>query len=186
LHDFGKPATAKVIKGRLRFFEHEHVGARVAVEVARRLRLSRQEMHVLELWVRNHMRLGNLAAADRITEKALSRYFRDLGEDGVGMVLVSLADHYTYLRKSLWLKHKDPVEQMGFRLLSSYYEQRAKILPARLVDGHTVMKALKLKPGPIIGEILEAIQDAQTDGQVQTVDDALRFAKKAAAQLLKR
>src|SRR6185503_5696276 len=109
--DFGKPATAKVIKGRLRFFEHEHVGARVATEVSRRLRLSRQEMHVLELWVRNHMRLGNLAAADHLTEKALSRYFRDLGEDGVGMVLVSLADHYTYLRKSLWLKHKDPVEQ---------------------------------------------------------------------------
>src|SRR4029077_19486632 len=97
LHDIGKPATAKMIKGRLRFFEHEHVGARLAMKVGERLRCSRQEVQLLGLWVRNHMRPGNLAAAARITDKAISRYFRDLGEEGVGMVLISLADHYTYL-----------------------------------------------------------------------------------------
>jgi poly(A) polymerase len=177
LHDFGKPATAKVIKGRLRFFEHEHVGARLAAQVGRRLRLSRQEVQLLELWVRNHMRLGNLAAAARITDKALSRFFRDLGEEGVGMVLVSLADHYTYLRKALWGKRKDPVENMGYRLLSSYYEQRSKILPERVVDGHMLMRSLKIKPGPLVGKLLEAILDAQAEGKVTTKEQAIAFAK---------
>ena len=75
------------------------------------------------------MRMGNLAAAARITDKALSRYFRDLGEEGVGMVLVSLADHYTYLSKSLWGKGKDPAEKMGFELLRSFFDRREKSCP---------------------------------------------------------
>jgi poly(A) polymerase len=178
LHDIGKPATAKMIKGRLRFFEHEHVGASLALQVARRLRCSRQESHLLALWVRNHMRSGNLAAASRITDRALSRFFRDLGEEGVGMVLVSLADHYTYLHKSVRGKGKDPVEKMSYQLLSSYYDHRAKILPKRLVDGHDLMRHLRLKPGPVIGKLLSRIQDAQADGKVTTREEALKFAKK--------
>jgi len=178
LHDVGKPATAKVIKGRLRFFEHEHVGASLALKISQRLRLSRQEMQLLGLWVRNHMRTGNLAAAPRITDKALSRYFRDLGEDGVGMILISLADHYTYLRSLLWAKGTDPVDKISRKLLTAYYEDRAKILPEKLVNGHVLMKKLKLKPGPLIGELLEALQDAQAEGKITTAVEALAFAKK--------
>ncbi len=178
LHDIGKPATAKMIKGRLRFFEHEQVGADLVMKLGHRLRLSRQEVHLLGLWVRHHMRAGSLAAAPRITDKAVSRFFRDLGEDGVGMVLLSLADHYTYLRRSLWGKGRDPVEKMGLRLLDSYFLERSKILPEKLVDGHRLMKALRLKPGPLIGQLLGTIQDAQAEGKVRSVKEALAFAKR--------
>jgi putative nucleotidyltransferase with HDIG domain len=177
VHDIGKPATAKVIKGRLRFFEHEHVGADLAMRLGQRLRLSRQEVQLLGLWVRNHMRTGNLAAAPRFTDKALSRFFRDMGEEGVGMVLVSLADHYTYLRRALWGKGTDPVEVVSRKLLSSYYEERSKILPERLIDGHLLMKKLRLKPGPVIGQLLEAVQDAQAEGKVTTRENAVVYAK---------
>jgi putative nucleotidyltransferase with HDIG domain len=178
LHDIGKPATAKVIKGRLRFFEHEHVGADLAQAVGRRLRCSRQEVQLLALWVRNHMRLGNLAAAARVTDKAYARYFRDLGEAGVGMVLISLADHYTYLSRRRWGKGKDPVEVMGRRLLRSYFEDRPRILPPRLINGHDVMRELKIKPGPLIGRLLEKIQDAQIEGEVRTPDEALCWVRR--------
>jgi hypothetical protein len=166
-----------VIKGRLRFFEHEHVGAALAARLAQRLRLSRQETQLLGLWVRNHMRIGNLAAAPRITEKAFSRFFRDLGEDGVGMIFVSLADHYTYLRRSLWGKGTDPVEKISRRLMTSFYEERSRILPERLIDGHVLMKKLRLKPGPLIGQLLEAVEDAQAEGKVTTQEDAMVYAK---------
>jgi putative nucleotidyltransferase with HDIG domain len=183
LHDIGKPATAKVIKGRLRFFEHEHVGAGLAAQASRRLRCSRQETHLIGLWVRNHMRMGNLAAAARITDKALSRYFRDLGEEGVGMVLVSLADHYTYLSKKLRGKGKDPAEKMGFELLRSFYDRREKILPKRLLDGHDLMKHLKIKPSPLVGRLLAEIQDAQAEKKVKTKEEAICFARKLVPQL---
>ena len=181
LHDIGKPATAQVIKGRLRFFQHEEVGGRMADTLLDKLRFSRQETRVVQMWVRNHMRPGNLAAAARVTPKAIARFFRDLGEDGVGMLLVSLGDHYTYLARKLWGKATDPVEVTTKKLLESYYLQREKVLPPRVIDGHQLMKALRIPSGPQVGKLLEAIQDAQASGQVKTAADAIAFARKRKA-----
>jgi len=183
LHDVGKPATAKVIKGRLRFFEHEHVGAEQAYRGLAGLRFSRQECLLGRSWVKNHMRLGSLAAAGNITDKAIARYFRDLGDEGIGMILLSLGDHFTYLKRSLWGKGKDPVEKTAWRMLGAYLNEKSKVLPERLVNGHELMKALKLKPGPLIGKLLTLIQDAQVDGLVKTKADALSFAQKQPKKL---
>ncbi|OGR90167.1 MAG: hypothetical protein A2992_01415 [Elusimicrobia bacterium RIFCSPLOWO2_01_FULL_59_12] len=178
LHDIGKPATAEVIRGRLRFFGHEEVGAQIAHRTLGALRFSRQEGSLIRLWVRHHMRPGNLASAPRLTEKAMARFFRDLGEDGVGMLLLSLGDHYTYLARSQWGKAKDAVEKTAQRLLSAYYLKRERVLPPKIVDGHDLMKALHLKPGPVIGTLLEAVRDAQAGGKVKTRDEALAFARR--------
>ena len=94
------------------------------------------------------------------------------------MVLVSLADHYTYLAKALRGKGKDPVEKMGFELLRSFYSRREKILPERLLDGHDLMRHLRIKPGPQVGKLLAAIQDAQAEGKVTTQESALMYARK--------
>ncbi len=178
LHDIGKPATAQVIKRRLRFFQHDEVGGRMADKLLETLRFSRQEVRMVQMWVRHHMRPGNLAATSQMTPKAMARFFRDLGEDGVGMLLVSLGDHYTYLSRKHWGKGTDSVEVAAKRLLESYYIQREKMLPPRIINGHQLMKALKLSPGPEIGKLLEAIQDAQAGGKVKTPADAIAFAKR--------
>jgi UTP:GlnB (protein PII) uridylyltransferase len=120
LHDVGKPATAQRLNGLLRFFAHEEVGAKLVGPRFRSLRFSRQEDKTMTGWVRHHMRLGNLAAAAQITDKAVVRFWRDLEQDGIGMILLSLADHYDYLSKRLWMKATDPVEKMAKRLLEKY------------------------------------------------------------------
>ncbi len=178
LHDIGKPATAKVIGKRLRFFGHEDVGATLSRRITHVLRCSRMETHLMALWVQNHMRLGNLAAAPKVTEKAAARFFRDLGEEGVGMLLVSLADHYGYLAKRQWGEGRDPVEKTTAFLLESFYSRREKVLPTRLVNGHILMKKLRLKPSPLIGVLLAKIQDAQVEGKVKTAEEAVAYAKK--------
>lgn len=61
LHDIGKPDTAKIIKGRLRFFNHEHVGADKIPALATRYRWSNEQTNLYGKMVRNHMRPGNLA-----------------------------------------------------------------------------------------------------------------------------
>ena len=38
---------------------------------------------------------------------------------------------------------------MGCELLRSFYDRREKILPERLLNGHDLMRRLKLKPGPL-------------------------------------
>jgi hypothetical protein len=39
------------------------------------------------------------------------------------------------------------------------------------------MKALKLRPGPRIGELLEAIREAQALGEVKTKAEAIQFGR---------
>jgi putative nucleotidyltransferase with HDIG domain len=97
LHDIGKPATEEFRDGRLRFFEHEHVGAEAVIKLATRFRWSGEETSRYARLVRNHMRPGNLAAHGAVTDKAIHRFFRDLEDDAISMLLVSLADHLTYL-----------------------------------------------------------------------------------------
>jgi putative nucleotidyltransferase with HDIG domain len=182
LHDVGKPAAAEVIHRRLRFFGHEHVGAGLARKMTAQLRFSRQESALVGLWVQNHMRLGNLAAAPRLTDKAIAHYLRDLGGDTAGMLLISLADHYTYLAKAKRGKGVDPVEIACRRLLESYYLRREKVLPPKIIDGHILMKKLRLKPGPLIGRLLEAVQDAQSESRIHSISEALAFVRKKLRQ----
>ncbi len=186
LHDIGKPATAKQIKGRLRFFEHEHVGAEDAYQALSRLRFSRQECITARRWVKNHMRLGNLAAAPRTTDKAIARYFRDLGDDGIGMLLLSLADHWTYLKPALWAKRRDPVEKTALRMMDTYLGEQEKVLPKRLVDGHDLMRVLRITPGPLVGAILSRIADAQVEKKITTKEDAFTFSRAILKSLSKR
>lgn len=178
LHDIGKPATAKRIGGRLRFFGHEDVGADSARLIGAELRFSRQELQITSQWVRHHMRLGNLAAANVLSDKAIARYFRDQQENGLGMVLISLADHYGYLARGQWGKGKDGVEKAARRMLESYVLTKEKVLPPRLLDGHQIMKALRLKPGPLIGKLLEALADAQAGGRLKTIKEAFGYLRR--------
>lgn len=57
LHDVGKPATCKFENGRWRFNGHDVVGAALAEELLRRLRLPNEVLETAVFLVRNHMSL---------------------------------------------------------------------------------------------------------------------------------
>lgn len=56
LHDIGKPRTSRTEpSGRIRFFGHEGVGARMAEEILRRLRFSNDDTTAICACIANHM-----------------------------------------------------------------------------------------------------------------------------------
>lgn len=75
LHDVGKAPTRTVeADGRIRFFRHAKVGAEIAEDVCRRLRLSNAQTAAIVHLVAEHMRLGetefdNPRAVDRAVRK---------------------------------------------------------------------------------------------------------------------
>jgi tRNA nucleotidyltransferase/poly(A) polymerase len=185
LHDVGKPKTARMIKGRLRFFGHEDVGARMTKKALERLRFSSEEKNRAAHIVQAHMRPGNLAVQPMITDKAIFRFFRDLDDDAIGALLVSLADHLTYVTPRQRFKGKTPHERVTKKMIERYYLRREKIVPKRLIDGHAVMKAFSLKAGPLVGEILSAVQEAHALGQVSNPSEALAWVRKQFQEKLK-
>lgn len=180
LHDVGKAATAKRIEGRLRFFEHQEVGAKIAKTISKRWRFSSDAVAVVSQLVAAHMRLGGLAIIPEVTERAKYRFFRDLGEVAIPMILVSLADRYSYLAPHQRGKKLDRHEKISKELLGWHFNRESKkpTQEKQLLNGDILMKKFGLTPSPLIGEILRSVAEARALGEIQTPMEALEFAKK--------
>lgn len=198
LHDVSKAETSRQVDGRLRFFGHETAGARRACAILKRLRFSGAHIDTVSAIVANHLRPGNLAAGPAITDKAVYRVLRDLGEDAVSLLLVCWADHASYLKEAdvlRLLEHaaQDPegfdegkvtppearktihhLQVIAF-LLRRLFDTQRKAVPDSVIDGQDVMQALGLAPGPRVGELLEEIREAQAEGRIRDRQEALAF-----------
>jgi poly(A) polymerase len=173
LHDIGKPATYTTDESdSVHFYGHPQVGAPLAVQIMRRLKASAQDSRLVQQATDHHMRPGQLAQLEKVTPRAIRRYFVDLGPAGIAVALLSLADHLATrgpqpLTES-WQRHVGAV----CLLLTQYIRHRDCILPPKLVSAEELMHRYNLSPGPLIGRLLDAIAEAQTDGIVHSKSDA--------------
>ena len=163
LHDVGKPATFRRGPDRIRFDNHVEVGVKMAEAICKRLRFSRDDTEQILALVDNHMRFGHVR---RMKESTLKRFMRLPGfEEHLALHRAdSLASHgnlstYEFLREKM---HETP---------------QATIRPASLVNGDDLI-AEGYPPGPKFREILEAVEDAQLEGRLQSHDAALEYIKR--------
>ncbi len=179
LHDIGKPPTyTSDEQGAIHFYGHPQVGASIASAIMHRLSASTQDRRLAQLVAAHHMRPGQLGQdGGVVTQRAIRRYFVDLGPTGLLVALFSLTDHLATLgpqpRTPAWTRHLSVVRL----LLTSYIRERSKILPPRLVRADELMSRLKLQPGPLVGQLLEMIAEAQTDGLIHSREEALLLAR---------
>ncbi len=179
LHDVGKPETRSQDEdGRIHFYNHEPVGARLADARLQKLRFSRDEVKRMHVMVREHLRPAHLARTEQVTRRAVYRYFRATGDAGVEVVLLSLADHLATWGPDLQEHHWARQLAAAETLLTHYFERREEtVSPPPLVTGHDLMAELGLDPGAEIGRLLEALREAQAAGEVKTQDEALALAR---------
>jgi putative nucleotidyltransferase with HDIG domain len=186
-HDAGKPGTAQVDQGgRLRFFEHEALGAQMAASRARALALSVAEIERVKTIVAQHMRVHQLAGvfqgdpggAPGISRRAIYRYFNATRQAGVDICLLSLADTRGTYQASLPAPVWEAELKTCRALLEAYWEKTEEVVaPPRLLSGSDLMEAFNLVPGPEVGRLLDAIREAQATGEVQDRESALRYAQ---------
>jgi putative nucleotidyltransferase with HDIG domain len=172
LHDVAKPETRRVIGGRIRFFEHDVLGAARARAIGERLRLPGRAVDLLDRLVRHHLRPMHLAQAGGVSRRARYRFYRDLREDTRDLLLLVLADAAAVTGQSplaAW-RRSGVVRD----LLGGWREERASAAALPLVRGGDVMARYGLAPGPEVGRLLERAREAQALGLVRTRDEALR------------
>jgi poly(A) polymerase len=178
LHDIGKPVTYfHDEEGEIHFYNHPQAGVRIVEQIMKRLCASTQDRRLAQLIAAHHMRPGQLAQGGPVTPRAIRRYFVDLGPTGIYIALLSLADHLATLglqpTTDSWERHLGVVRL----LLTRYTRQRDSILPPRLISPEELMRRLKLQPGPIIGQLLDLIAEAQAEGKIHSKEEALWFAE---------
>lgn len=186
-HDVCKPATRTVEQsGRIRFFGHDEQGAELAVERLRSFNTSNDEIERARTVIKHHMKIHSMASrllreGRMPSRKAIYRFFRDTGAAGVDLVLLALADLRGTQAQALSLEVWGAYLDISRSLLENYFEKPEEVIaPPRLLDGKSLMRALNLQPGPLVGRLLEDIRENQAAGQIQTVEQALSFARKAA------
>lgn len=160
--------------------EQDDGPARSADATAQSLRLSNAERARLVAMVRYHALPRQLTALTPVT---IYRFWKATGEAGIDVCLLSLAQVLgqsgPYLKQDDWIVF---LEQCR-RLLEAWYDQHDQLVaPPVLVDGKRLMKELRLKSGPIVGDLLERIREAQVSGDVITADDALALARRLTAE----
>ena len=182
-HDVSKPEMKTVEEsGRTRFFNHDVQGAEIAAQRASAFNLSNDEIERLRIIIKNHMRIHSFA--DRIesekqtpSRKAIYRFFRDSGAAGVDLVLLGLADVRATRVHALTIETWNIYLDVARILLENYWERPQEIIaPPRLLDGNELMKELNLKPGPLVGQLLESIRENQAAGKIENREQALAFA----------
>ena len=112
------------------------------------------------------------------TDRAIYRYFRDTGDTGLDILLLSLADHLAARGPELsldgWREHANLVEYV----IGKNSEKETVIDPPKIVDGYDIMKYFEVNPGPQIGEVLEAVREAQASGDITSRAEALSYIEK--------
>ena len=179
LHDIAKPHTKMFEEtGRMRFFGHSQEGAKLVWGIMDRLRFSAREREMVSMMVEHHLRPGQLARESELpTPRAIYRYFRDTDEVGIDTIFLNLADHLAargpMMEFESWREH---AEAMTF-VLEERFSEESVVSPPKLISGHDLIDNFGMTPGPRVGELLEAVREAQAAGEIVTREEALDFVR---------
>ncbi len=162
LHDIGKPATL-TRSDRIRFNEHDRLGAEMAAAVLERLRRSRRIVEAAYDLIRRHIHLSTLR---KMRKSKLRRWLAE----------TDFPVHLELHRLDCVASHR--MLANWFFGLQSWREERARPpQPEPLLRGGDLL-ALGLAPGPEIGRLLREVEDARLEGEVEDREGAVALAKR--------
>jgi poly(A) polymerase len=163
LHDVAKPVTATVDEtGRIRFNEHDRIGATMTESIMERLRFSRAEIDAAVEMVRQHMVFKDVP---KMRVAKLKRFMaRPTFEEELELHRVDCASSHQMM------------DNYEFLLRKREEFANEPIIPPPLVRGDDLI-ALGMKPGPKFGEILEAVETRQLEGTLKDRQQALDWVK---------
>lgn len=164
LHDVGKPRTQSwdAQAGRLRFNEHDVIGAEMAEEIMGRLKQSARMTAAVRGLVIRHMHFISLP---QMREAKRRRFLQD------PLFPLHLELHFLDCAGSHGLLE-------NYRYAEAEWEKEmARPQPGpRLIGGRELM-AMGYRPGPRFREILAAVEDAALEGVVATPEAAMAWAR---------
>ena len=151
LHDVGKPKVmGKDEEGLVIFYNHEVSGANIARNICDRLKFSKKERDKIVNLIRWHM----FTVDEKLSDAGIRRFIRRIGVENVkDMMDLPIGDRLGGGTQT--------AESWRLKLFKKRIEDQLKPLPFSIndlaIDGNDIIKELKIKPGPKIGEILQKL-----------------------------
>jgi tRNA nucleotidyltransferase/poly(A) polymerase len=178
LHDAAKPDTQAFHEDGtvLGFPGHADLGAERARAALTRLRTSEKLRAHVALLARHHLGLGYLVHRAPLDRRTIHQYLVKTAPVEVDVSLLSIADRLaTRGRKAdeAIAKHLEVARAVLPQALA--YADWAAQPP--LIRGDELARALDIRRGPHLGQLLAAIAEARYAGEVTTADEAVALAR---------
>ena len=159
-HDIAKPMVQKKVSKQEEpvYYNHEVVGANVAKKIMKRLKYSNAEIDFVTLLVRQHM----FYYQDEWTDGAVRRFMKAVGVENIKPLLkLREADRLgSGNRKD---KESKAIPKLLARIDKIIEEENAITVKDLKINGNDLMQEFNLKPGPIVGKILNYLLDLILD-----------------------
>jgi poly(A) polymerase len=176
LHDIAKPQTRAVTpQGRITFMGHDQCGARLSSDILGRLRASeRLREHVAAL-TRHHLRLGFLVHDMPLSRRTIYDYLHVTDPVAVDVTMLSVADRLATRGDNADVaiaKHMELARQLVCEALAWIAHP-----PRPPLRGDELARALGIKPGPMVGDLLAELEAASFSGELATPEEAIARAR---------
>jgi len=150
LHDIGKPRVKKGDGPESTFYNHEIVGAKMTRQILERLRFSKKDIEKITKLVRYHLFYYNVG---EVGENSVRRLVRQVGLENMEELLqVRMAD-----RIGSGCPKAEPYKLRHLKYLIEKVSQDPISVKTLKISGDEVMKILKIKPGPKVGQVLDIL-----------------------------
>jgi tRNA nucleotidyltransferase (CCA-adding enzyme) len=179
-HDFGKPPTTEFLEGHWRSRGHEEAGVPPTISF-----LDRINVHTIDGYdvrsqviaiVREHLKPGEFyKKRDEVGDGAFRRLAKRCEPD----LLYRVAKADSLGRNAPWV----PPEKWYGSEAQEWFIHRVRELnvertaPAAILLGRHLLE-MGLTPGPLIGEITQAVYEMQLDGRVRSLEEAIKDAER--------
>ena len=179
LHDIGKFSTWTIEEsGRHRFIKHDDVGAKMVIPFLKDLKFSKKQIEYISTMIKAHIYPSNVIDAPDLSDKVMMRYLRKMGTNVIDNIILAKADRLSArgeaITEEIVQKNLDGLD----KLLDFYHEKRETMKPLpKLLDGIEIMQIKGIKQSPELGKIINALKEAQLNGDVNTKDEAIEFVK---------
>jgi len=160
IHDIGKASTFRKNKetGLITFYNHEVIGTRLTENIAVRFHLSNEQKEKLVQLVKYHQ----FTVSEIQTDKAVRRFIKNVGKEYINDIIdlrfgdrIGSGAKPDSWRFDLFRKRLIDVQKQPFKVSDLK------------IDGNDVMKILKIKPCPRVGEVLNALFDNVVEGKIK-------------------
>ncbi len=162
-HDIAKPVTAGEKNGKITFYEHAPIGARMTKAIMKRLRFSNDEIEAVCECVANHMKFADV---QKMRSGKLKLFvIRPTFETELELHRIDCSSSHGMLDNYYFLKDK----------LKEYAAEELR--PKPFINGND-LQGLGMKPGPEMKPLLEELYVLQLEGELKDREQALERARK--------
>ncbi|MDP3971117.1 MAG: HD domain-containing protein [bacterium] len=151
-HDIGKPEVKEGSGRDATFYQHEHVSAKIARQIMRRMNFSNNDIKRIFHLVKHHMFYYNVG---EITDAGVRRLLQRVGVEHLeDLMAVRIAD-----RMGSGVYKEKPYKLIELEQRIEHVQKDPISTSMLAIDGNELMKKYGMKPGAKIGVVLHRLLD---------------------------